>query len=41
MTFDILNKTSRLILLIWVFSIIVTAFIYIHDHYVIDFIDSV
>ena len=41
MTFDILNKTSRRILLIWVFSIVIIIFIYIHDYYEIDFIDSI
>ena len=41
MTFDILNKISRSILLILVFSIVIITFIYIHDYYEIDFIDSI
>ena len=41
MTLNILNKTSRRIFMNLSISIIIIAFIYIHDHYVIDFRDSI
>ena len=38
---NILNKTSRHIFFMNLsISIIIIAFIYIYDHYVIDFVDS-
>ena len=40
-TLNILNKISRRIFMNLSISIIIIAFIYIHDHYVIDFVDSI